>query len=80
MALCDGWDLATQLCTASSIHEAIAKYDVLVVPRTTKVWKNSHFNINVGHSAGWTSWGYLKLLRIVGLLVFRGLSSAAPED
>jgi 2-polyprenyl-6-methoxyphenol hydroxylase-like FAD-dependent oxidoreductase len=71
MALCDGWDLAHLLCVSSSAREAITRYDELVEPRSRKVWKQSHFNMDVGHSTGLKMWLYMLFLRIVFFLFFK---------
>jgi hypothetical protein len=79
MALCDGWDLAEQLCSGSSVEEAVKKYDAMVVPRAVKVRANSHRAISVMHSEGWWTWGYMLLFRTLSFLFFRRNTSAVPE-
>jgi len=80
MALSDGWDLATFLCSSRSVAEAIKRYDALVVPRSTKVWKQSHQNINVGHATGLKSRFLMWLFRIVFFLFFRGQGNMTTES
>ena len=73
MALADGWDMARLLCASSSLQGAIKEYDDLAVPRSTKVWKQSHFNMSVAHATGWRSTLYITLFRVVAFLFFNRL-------
>ncbi|VUC32779.1 unnamed protein product [Clonostachys rosea] len=52
LALKDGWDLSSQLCHATSLSDAVKAYDAISVPRATKVLKESHSRINMGHATG----------------------------
>lgn len=52
LALKDGWDLAEQLCSTSSLQLAMAAYDKLSIPRTTDIMKFSNERIGFGHSTG----------------------------
>ena len=82
VALNDGFDIAHLLCTSSSLAQAVKAYDDMAVPRSTKVWKQSHFNITLTHATGWTSWLYIMLMRITAFLFFRRyrLISKARSD
>jgi 2-polyprenyl-6-methoxyphenol hydroxylase-like FAD-dependent oxidoreductase len=71
MALCDGWDLVEQLGKAGSLEEGVQAYDAIVVPRATKVLKQSHFAIKVAHSGAWPLWFYMWMLRGVKLLLWK---------
>jgi len=71
VALNDGWDIARLLCSSESLREAVKAYDDVSVPRSTKVWKQSHFNISMSHSTGWKSWFYVLMLRLMALFFFR---------
>jgi 2-polyprenyl-6-methoxyphenol hydroxylase-like FAD-dependent oxidoreductase len=70
MALSDGWDLAETLCKEKGgpLRERVAAYDGLVVPRSKKVLKMSHFNMNLTHVKGWRVWVYLTLIRMMAFL------------
>ena len=71
MALCDGWELAVQLLSATSAEEAVQQYDKLVVPERNKVVRQSHIGIAVGHAEGWRLWLALLFLRIMKMLLFK---------
>ncbi|POR38267.1 Uncharacterized protein TPAR_01541 [Tolypocladium paradoxum] len=62
LALSDGWDLAEQLCRASSLAEAVAAYDEISEPRARKILKGSHKNLRAGHSTGWRYWVFSAML------------------
>lgn len=50
VALKDGYDLAEQLCTASSIHDAISQFDHEGVPRALRTLDRSHERIASAHT------------------------------
>lgn len=52
LALKDGWDLATQLCSSQNLEEAVKAYDAISMPRASKVLKESHQRIDMGHATG----------------------------
>ncbi|GJN73357.1 hypothetical protein PLIIFM63780_007421 [Purpureocillium lilacinum] len=58
MALKDGWDLASRLCAAGSLDEAVAAYDALALPRARQTLKTSHDRIAMGHWTGVRYWGF----------------------
>ncbi|KAI0469734.1 putative monooxygenase [Xylariaceae sp. FL0804] len=53
LALKDGVDLASEICSNVSLDAAVAAYDKLSVPRHEAVLKHSHERIVFGHSTGW---------------------------
>jgi len=71
MALCDGWDIAEQLLKSASLEEAVKKYDDIVVPRASKVIRQSHIAIAIGHSQGWRLYLAMLFLKIVKLTLLR---------
>ncbi|KAL6801299.1 hypothetical protein GGI42DRAFT_326114 [Trichoderma sp. SZMC 28013] len=52
LALVDGWDLANQICSNSSLEEAIKTYDELSVTRATRFIKRSRRLIEAAHDTG----------------------------
>jgi 2-polyprenyl-6-methoxyphenol hydroxylase-like FAD-dependent oxidoreductase len=52
LALKDGWNLSSQLCRSNSLEEAVKAYDAISVPRASKVLKESHQRIDMGHATG----------------------------
>ena len=71
VALNDGWDLARLLCASASLPAAVKAYDDISVPRSTRVWKQSHFNMALTHATGWKSWLYVTMMRLVAFFFFR---------
>jgi len=71
MALCDAWELAVQLLSATSTEEAVQQYDKLVVPERNKIVRQSHIAIAVGHAEGWRLWLALLFLRSLKMLLLR---------
>lgn len=74
LALSDGWDLAEQLCSGSSLAEAVAAYDQISEPRARKILKSSHKSLRAGHSTGWRYWMFWAMLWVgqwVGWLLGR---------
>ena len=69
MALIDGWDLVRGLVGRGGVEEGVREFEREMVPRTGKVLKQSHFNIEVGHAVGWRAWVYWGVLRGLGLLL-----------
>lgn len=69
LALSDAWDLVESLLGASSLTEAVSKYDAIMVPRAASVIKQSHFTIWVAHSTGWAWWGWKMVVGGIGWLV-----------
>ncbi|KAL2196682.1 hypothetical protein P885DRAFT_36866 [Corynascus similis CBS 632.67] len=75
LALKDGWDLAEKLTTATSIADAIRKYDALSVPRAAKILKTSRSRIRWGHSTGLMFFLWRGFMKTLGyLLRFTGRS------
>ncbi|KAL6897510.1 hypothetical protein GGI43DRAFT_428667 [Trichoderma evansii] len=52
LALKDVWDLATQLCSSQTLEEAVKAYDAISMLRASKVLKESHQRIDMGHATG----------------------------
>ncbi|KAL6701505.1 hypothetical protein J3F84DRAFT_355004 [Trichoderma pleuroticola] len=52
LALVDGWDLANQICSQSSLEEAVKAYDELSVTRATRFIKRSRQLIKAAHDTG----------------------------
>lgn len=52
LALKDGWDLAQQLSTGTSLDSAVAAYDKIALPRAQKSLKESHDRMNQSHYTG----------------------------
>lgn len=52
LAMKDGWDLSSKICEALELGDAVAAYDTVSVPRATKVIKESHSRIGMGHATG----------------------------
>jgi 2-polyprenyl-6-methoxyphenol hydroxylase-like FAD-dependent oxidoreductase len=68
MALCDGWDFASFLCTSGSLSVAIAAYDAVAEPRSKQVLKQSHFSLDLAHAKGRKAGFYLIMLRVISFL------------
>lgn len=60
LALKDGWDLAEQICSNTSMDAAAASYDRISIPRFEPVFSFSHERIGFGHCTGkkWTFYKY----------------------
>ncbi|UNI16113.1 hypothetical protein JDV02_002582 [Purpureocillium takamizusanense] len=58
LALKDGWDLASRLCAAGSLDEAVTAYDALALPRARRTLKTSRDRIAMGHWTGWRYWRF----------------------
>ncbi|KAK3186438.1 hypothetical protein K4F52_004739 [Lecanicillium sp. MT-2017a] len=67
LAIKDGWDLATELCKASSATDAVAAYDKLALPRANKSLKDSRDRMGQCHTSGW-KWTMLKTAISAGSL------------
>ncbi|KAL7906038.1 hypothetical protein GGI35DRAFT_113259 [Trichoderma velutinum] len=52
LALADGWDLANQICSQSSLEEAVKAYDEISVTRATRFIKRSRRLIEAAHDTG----------------------------
>lgn len=68
LALCDGWDLAEQLCRGGSLQEAVAAYDDESVPRATRVVQGARKRLKMGHSTGWRYWIFCFMLLVARLV------------
>ncbi|KAL7939274.1 hypothetical protein V8C35DRAFT_286207 [Trichoderma chlorosporum] len=53
LALADGWDLANQICSKSSLEEAVGAYDEISVARAASHVKRSRRMIKAAHDTGW---------------------------
>jgi len=51
LALCDGWDLANQLCDGQSIDESAIAYDGIAVPRALAILQRSRERLISGHKS-----------------------------
>ncbi|KAH8890588.1 hypothetical protein GQ53DRAFT_765789 [Thozetella sp. PMI_491] len=56
LALKDAWDLASQLCRATSLADAVKAYDACSMPRAPRILKESHRRINMSHATGLSYW------------------------
>ncbi|OKL63619.1 hypothetical protein UA08_01013 [Talaromyces atroroseus] len=68
LALKDGWDLAEQICSNTSMDAATASYDRVSISRFEPVFSFSHERIGFGHSTG-KKWLFYKY----GMAAQRGL-------
>ncbi len=69
LALKDGLDLASQLCKAKSLGEAVKAYDAVSMPRAAKILKESHRRINMAHATGLNYWFFRVFLGVGGLFL-----------
>jgi 2-polyprenyl-6-methoxyphenol hydroxylase-like FAD-dependent oxidoreductase len=51
LALCDGWDLAQQLCNGRSLEDGITAYDDLAVSRALPILQRSRERLISGHKS-----------------------------
>lgn len=72
LALCDGWDLAEQLCQSASLVQAIERYDDISEPRASSVVRGSRRRARTGHATGFRYllfWIVLFVRRFMGWLM-----------
>lgn len=69
LALKDGFDLATCLCTYTSVERAVKVYDSLSMPRAFISVRKSHVSIKVVHSSGLSWIIYRSMLLILASIV-----------
>lgn len=70
LAICDGWDLAENLCKKGSLKSAVAGYDEASVPRAARIVQSSRKRLKMGHSTGWRYWIFLAMMMLARIVSF----------
>ncbi|CAI4212071.1 unnamed protein product [Parascedosporium putredinis] len=70
LALKDGWDLAEQICKASTLAQALQHYDKISIPRAQKSLDTAHGRIRDFHSTG-IRFYFVKFMMTLAGFMFR---------
>lgn len=70
MALLDGWELAEQLCTCTSLSSALAAYDKSSMTRSKSAIRMSHWSISMAHATGLKLFAYKLFLRFMAFSLY----------